>query len=181
MTSNYHIYSSIDEQLPYGFIDLGDREGTYLAYLNGLAIGMPIEIKFTDTKTSEEVKYDCFNVIKLENDFSLNPGKMAGNFRIWFGHKWLFEKDMTNHSYKPEPIYKIVKKVTCPCKDKQIEKTEDTGSYPRYKICESDFDFIKYKLVPFATANKGQPVHFFVNENDKMFFCAFNQLKDGKS
>jgi len=68
---------------------------------NNLQIGTTLDIQFVNTEDdTDTVDYPEYLVLYIENNLSQNVSKMAGIFRIWFGHPWFIYKNTKNHAYE---------------------------------------------------------------------------------
>ena len=148
------IKSSIEDGLPFGFIEINDSDGLLLAQFNNLQVGALVDIVLLNPETGEEgLKFPPFYILQLEGDNSITPNIFAGNFKIWFGHPWFLYKDIKNHAYKPGNNAEIIKKIlrsedrgiAFEVDNKNFDVTDDTSSR-RFKVGETDWDFIQNKI-----------------------------------
>ena len=191
----WHIANHLDDGLPYGYVDFQDRTGDLFAAFEHFQVGASVDITVVNLANMQKRVFPTYRVLKIENDFAIDTSWMAGVVRIWYGHPWFLYKDMTNHAYKPknigEQIKDILKDETRGIKfnderpapppnndfpqlytddmDKNFDRTDDTGKFTRYKIAESDWDFIKNKLLPY-TAIGQLPAHFYTDDSNDMFY-----------
>jgi hypothetical protein len=96
-------------------------------------------------------------VIGVSDDSKTNTRTIQGVITILLAHPWFVYRDMKNHAFKPQRIDELVKemlkdsfrgyKLPDPVGD-NFDKTDDEGREPRYKIQETDYDFITQKLLP---------------------------------
>jgi hypothetical protein len=170
-------YDFLNEGLPYGYFTVNDKSSLYINEFENLQIGARVNIKLENVQDHKDtLTFPTFHILKIEDDFALDPFKFAGTLRVWFGHPWFLFKDDTNHAYNPMNNGKLIKKIL---EDKkrglkfEINKdlfldTDDTGKFSRYKVCESDWDFIKNKVLPFTTIQQLPP----------LFFCSLLKKKE---
>jgi hypothetical protein len=182
--AGFHLYSSIKDGLTYGHFTIFDREGTLFAKFENLQIGTRVLVEIVSTDTSSPVViYPYFYILKIENHCETNPGILAGGIKVWFGHPWLLYKDVKNHAYKPMNNGELIKKILknedrgleIKVIDDNFDKTDDKGIIARYKICETDWDFIQNKVIPY-TAIKQTPAHFFSNDMGEFYLRSFANL-----
>jgi hypothetical protein len=183
--AGFHIYSSIKEGLPYGYIQVLDRDGTLFGKFENIQVGSECFLEVVSIQNGNPVMaYPLFYVLQVENKAEGNVGKIAGNIKIWFGHQWFLLKDTKNHMYKPTNNGKLIKKILenkdrgfeiKVNEDEDFSKTDDKGLIARYKICETDWDFIQNKIMPYTTI-KQQPAHFFCNDMGDFFLKSFKDL-----
>jgi hypothetical protein len=183
--AGFHLYSSINEGLPYGYFKIFDREGTTFSKFENIQTGAECFIEIVSVQNGNPVvEFPLFYVLKVENKMETNIGKIAGYIKVWFGHLWFLLKDTTNHMYKPMNNGKLIKKVL-ENKDRGVEfkidenkhfsATDDKGLISRYKICETDWDFIQNKIIPYTTI-KQLPAHFFCDEMGTFYLKSFKDL-----
>jgi hypothetical protein len=187
--AGFRLITSLDEGLPYGYFQLLDRDASLFAKFENLQIGamVDIEIQSMDDE-SVKVKYPTFYILQIEDDCSLDSSAFAGMIRVWFGHPWFLFKDIKNHAYKPTNNGELIKKIlknedrgmAFDVEDKNFSKTDDTGEIARYKICETDWDFIQNKIMPYTSIGQ-QPAHFFANEQSKFFMKSFKDIYSDNS
>jgi len=170
-----YYYNSIKDGLPYGYFDINDQSGKYMASFENLQIGAEVEINIVDIDS--EVEYPLGkNLVILNSEavFDKKADQFMGIIRVWFGHAWFLYKDVKNHAYQPMNSAKLIEKIL-KSKDRgiafNVEKgaileTDDEGKIARYKVCETDWDFIQNKILPYCAINQ-LPVHFF---NDTITF-----------
>jgi len=180
----FKLYTSIKEGLPYGYITVDDHYSYIMARFENLQIGASIDITLANFADNQEThKYPTFYILQLENDFSANSSRLAGTIRIWFGHAWFLYKNIKNHAYKPMNIAELIKKIlkdedrgmAFEADDDNFDETDDNGKLSRFKISETDWDFIQNKLLPYTTINK-MPAHFFCNDRGEFFLKSFRNL-----
>ena len=110
--------SSISGQLPLGYFDYFDQNGSFLKSYENLSIGTPITFNtYTDSEDKDLKNFKFKNYVILYVE-SLNGEGSSGQFdgikgkiRIWFGHKWYLYKDTKNHAYAPMKNSKLVEKI----------------------------------------------------------------------
>jgi hypothetical protein len=167
----------LDKGLPYGYFHIKDRNSDYINQYENLQIGATVDIVLKNTQDDEDtLTFPTFYLLKVEDDFSTDPSKFAGTIRVWFGHPWFLFKDSNNHAYNPMNHSKLIKKVL-ENEDRGLKfeinkdcfaESDDSGKYSRYKVCETDFDFIRNKIIPFTTIDQLPP----------LFFCSLLKKKE---
>ena len=177
------IKSSIEDGLPFGFIEINDSDGLLLAQFNNLQVGALVDVVLLNPETGEKgLKFPPFYILQLEGDNSITPNIFAGNFKIWFGHPWFLYKDIKNHAYKPGNNAEIIKKIlrsedrgiAFEVDNKNFDVTDDASSR-RFKVGETDWDFIQNKIIPFTTSDL-QPVHFFCSDAGDFYLKSFKNM-----
>lgn len=180
----FKLYNSMSTGLPFGCLTFSDKSGHFFARFENLQVGSIIDLELIDISNDQnKLTYDEMVILLLENDFDLSPSNFAGAIRIWFGHPWLLYKNTKNHCYKAASTTELIKKiVTDEDRGKKFEVidslfdvTDDNGGYPRFKVCETDWDFIQNKLIPF-TAIEEQPAHFYCDELGRFHLSSYKKL-----
>jgi hypothetical protein len=186
--TGFYLYQSINDGLPYGYIDLLDRSSVMINNFENMEIGSNVYITLRNVQNDEEfLKYPVFYLLKIENDFELDPFKFAGTIRLWFGHPWFLFKDSTNHAYNPMNHGKLIQKILEDKtrgiafevnKDKKLFAiSDDSGEYSRYKTCETDWEFIQDKLLPYTSIAQLPPLffcHMYKKKEESVYKFAFN-------
>ena len=116
------------------------------------------------------------------------PGRtstLGGQVRVYLAHPWAVYSDWKNKAWKEgTQISKIVKEIVQQSTgrgfafsgfDLPKSETDDTKGPPRYKLQESEAEFITRKLLPYASLGK-QPMYAFVDEQNKFHFQTFENL-----
>lgn len=169
------IFQDINEGLPYGFFQILDNASEYINKFENLQIGATVDIIIKNTINEEEtLTLPTFYIFKVEDDFSTNFANLAGTIRVWFVHPWFIFKDVYNHAYNPMNNGKLIKKVLndstrglkFEVDDDNFLVTDDSGKYSRYKVCETDWEFIQNKILPYTTSGL-RPVFFYCNLSKK--------------
>lgn len=189
---NFELISSISGQLPIGFMDFFDFDGSFLSSYENISIGTPITFNTLTDSDDEALKrfsFKEFVILQVESiadDSSAGQfDRIKGNIRVWFGHKWYIFKDTKNHAYSPMKNSKLVKKILedktrgVQFKIKKIEDSDDDGRVSRYKTCESDLDFLNNKVIPFSS-HKKLPMYLFCNISNEFTFASFQTLYNQK-
>ena len=185
--------SSISGQLPLGYFDYFDQNGSFLKSYENLSIGTPITFNtYTDSedKNLKNFKFKNYVILYVE---SLNGEGSSGQFdgikgkiRIWFGHKWYLYKDTKNHAYAPMKNSKLVEKILkddtrgISFKIKSLVESDDDGKVSRYKTCETDIEFLNNKVIPFCS-HKKLPMYLFCDISGDFSFSSFTRLYEQKS
>lgn len=183
---NVSITFSLETHLPYGSIILRDEDSSSLRRFN-FAIGSFVYIAYIEcdgnlqATGNTEVKWCPLVITKIFHDNVLSPSELGGFLSFEVSHPWELYRDYKPHAYGNQKISALVKKIigdnsrgmAFSVEDKFIGTTDDKGNCPRYKVNESDYDFILNKLLPYSSIS-GDPVHFFIDENG---YVHFNTLK----
>jgi hypothetical protein len=189
---DFEFVSSISGQLPLGYFDYYDQDGSFLNKYENLSTGTPITFNtVTDSDDKKLKKFNFKNYVIL-NIESLNGqgsagqfDRIKGNIRVWFGHKWYLYKDTKNHAYAPMKNSKLVEKILkddtrgISFKINKIDESDDDGNVSRYKTCETDIDFLNNKIIPFCS-HKKQPMYLFCNISNEFTFSSFQKLYEQK-
>jgi hypothetical protein len=172
-----YIYHFLDTGLPYGYFFIKDRGGKYLHDFENLQLGAKVDITLVDTQeVKNTITFPTFYILKVEDDFAFDPSKFSGSIKVWFGHPWFLFKDTNNHAFDAMNNSKLIKKVL-ESTDRGLKfeinknnflESDDSGKVNRYKVAETDWDFIKNKLIPFSTIQKLPP----------LFYCSLSKKKE---
>jgi hypothetical protein len=185
----FEIESDIKTMLPKGSISYRDSGGLEFSRFWGLAIGSTVDIVLStdedEAGKTNEYEYPTFYVTSVENACENDVSLASGTIVIKFGHPWFVFKDATNHAYKPMRMNDLIKAVLTDksrgCEefkiaaDKFFLKTDDDGSISKYKVAESDLDFIRTKVIPYCSIQQ-QPAHLFCRENGEFLLSTFRKL-----
>lgn len=182
----FEIFSSIYSGLPLGYFEINDGKGSAIIdKFENLQIGSEIKFKIIveEENASPAGDLDNFKLPKcviLYIESQESSDKIAGKFRIWFGHKLFLYKDMRNHAYPPLTNDALVKRVL-ECEDRGFKlelkdsDSVDGEAVSRYKTCESDWEFLMNKVLPTSTY-KGNPMFLFSDLKGDMYFKSFTSL-----
>lgn len=182
--SGLRLYNSIETGLPFGCFYFSDKSGRTFAEFENLQIGAIIDLALISIDDeNNKFEYPEMNILWIENDFELSASQMSGVIKIWFGHPWLIYKNTKNHCYKAASTTELIKKIVLDedrgkkfeIDDSLFEVTDQNGGYSKFKVCETDWDFIQNKLIPF-TAIEEQPAHFYCDENGKFHLSSYKKL-----
>ena len=179
MIEKFVIINSIENGLPYGYMDITDAESRILNPFNNLQIGATLDIKAAydeENPESEDIKKLEITdwVILYVEPYSTHD--QSNVLRVYFGHKMFLYKDMKNHCFEPQTNDKIIKRVledqTRGCKFELEEfDTPDNIPIKRYKTQESDWEFLQNKVVAYS-AYKKTPMYLYSDLNNKFYFKA---------
>ena len=183
---NFSITFSMETHLPYGTIVLRDEDSSSLQKFN-FAIGSFVFATFIESSgtlsgsDNSHVSWCPLVITKIFHDNEIAPSELGGFLTLAVSHPWELFRDYSPHAYGKQKISSLVQKIikddtrgmAFTVKDKFIGTTDDKGNCPRYKVNESDYDFILNKLLPYSSI-AGDPVHFFVDENG---YAHFHSLK----
>lgn len=184
--------SSISGQLPLGYFDYYDQDGSFLSKYENLAVGTPITfntVTDSDDKYLQKFKFKDYVILSVQSLSGKGSAgqfdRIKGNIRIWFGHKWYLFKDTKNHAYAPMKNSKLIEKVLkddtrgVSFKINRIDESDDDGNLSRYKTCETDIEFLNNKVIPFC-AHKKLPMYLFCNISNEFTFSSFSKLYEQK-
>lgn len=184
--------SSISGQLPLGYFDFYDQDGSFLKKYENLSVGTPITFEtYTDSESKDLKDFKLKNYVVLQVQSLNGEGsagqfdKIKGNIRVWFGHKWYLYKDTKNHAYAPMKNSKLIEKVLkddsrgVSFKINKIDESDDDGKVSRYKTCETDIEFLNNKIIPFCSYKK-LPMYLFCNIIGEFSFRSFLKLYEQK-
>lgn len=186
------LYSAIDSTLPVLTFKIEDSSGKDYADFK-FYVGAHIDVVLYDknapttkkgnSDAKASTKYTRFVVTRIFNGFEASPSSLGGFIQIWCTQAWAFYANYKGRIYKPQKISSIIKEV---CKgaheyaritveDDNFVDSTDLGRTPRYKICESEVDFINTKLLPFVDIGNSNPF-FFVNSKGAAHLSSFTEM-----
>ena len=182
----------IDDVYPKGKLTLSDQSGELLSEYKGLEIGAIVSIGVVEESQAKsplakigvsQGMYFCNLLVAAVAEIPSDPVGMKGNIEILLVHPWAFYKDFDNHLYNGVQNSEIIKNILksnargikIQVKDKWIESSDDDGKTPKYKICESDFDFITKKVLPYTTINQS-PALFWIDEKNRAHLHGIENL-----
>lgn len=184
----FELYSSMYSGLPIGFFEVADAKGrAVIDGFDNLQVGAIVDLKLTSNNDLGEEMNDFqltdFVILKHEIiNQDENDTNVAGNLRVWFGHRLFLYKDMQNHAYPPLKNNDIVKRVLesedrgFSIKIKQEDMDADDGvAVSRYKCNESDWEFLQRKVVRYASSEK-QPLFLFCDIKQRFYFKSFKSM-----
>lgn len=178
---SFSLSASIASSFPGAELVLDDPEGKFLAAL-GIKPGNLIGILAApggqgDIQTTSNAIFTfcAMRVVGINNpgvfkSFSdqAQLGSLGGDFRLQLAHQWLIQSDWSNHAYTGKSS-EIINKIITQGKrgfdfpKVSIDPTDDNGDMVRYKIAESEAQFIHRKILPYTTIQK-QATYSFVDE-----------------
>lgn len=171
------IYNSLENGLPFGYMDIIDPESKTLEKFENLQIGSQLDLKlaYDEGSVGEQVKN-----IKIEDWVLLRTkalNKQEGKdstLRLIFGHKMFLYNDQTNHCFEAQSNDRIIKRVledrTRGCKfELKYADVPDNEPIKRYKTLESDWEFLKNKVVAFSSYKK-TPMYLYSDLNSNFYF-----------
>lgn len=184
----FHLYSSIYSGLPLGYFDLVDSEGdNFIDSLENLQVGVSVKFKLvTDGEDDDSIDSDFelkdYVIIKIEIIGEEDADKPSGVVRVWFGHKLFLYKDMANKAYPPLDGLSLIKQVLSDESrgfridiDNSNFDNVDCAKINRYKVMESDWEFLQKKVVPYCLSNK-LPVFLYSNIKNELFLRSFKSM-----
>jgi hypothetical protein len=177
--------SDIFEVLPHGFIRYWDTDGHTLAEYPGLSVGSSVTMKVTGEAQDEGTVVDFPEM--MVGDLKLNDAAdtsvFSGDLQIEFVHPWVLLRDPTPHAYEAMNNADLIKKILkdqargreWPVDDAKFIKTDDDGTYPRYKSAETDYDFLIEKVLPYTAASQ-MPVHLYCDDGGDFWLRTLKEL-----
>jgi len=171
------IYNSLENGLPFGYMDIIDPESRTLTQFENLQVGSQLDLKVAYDEGSVGSNVEKLNiedwVLLRTQAINDSPGKDS-TLRIIFGHKMFLYKDQTNHCFEAQSNDKIIKRVledkTRGCDFKLVHADiPDNEPIKRYKVLESDWEFLKNKVVAFSSYKK-TPMYLYADLNSNFYF-----------
>ena len=181
---DFCLISDIHDILPRGFLHYWDTDGKFLAEFAGISQGSTVSIKVTGEDDDEDTEVEFLEMavqdVTLED--SADSSTLSGNLIISFVHPWMFLMDTSCHAYEALNGTDLIKKVLAdgnrgrewPVKDENFSKTDDNGSYSRYKD-EGDLDFLVEKVLPYCSIDQ-RPAHLYCDEFGDFWLKSFTDL-----
>lgn len=173
---NFELVCDEETHLPKAILKLNDRTGDKLSEFYGLQIGTTVKVGVVENDPAAESRYATLFTDLIIASLSVevqDETAMNGMLQILLVHPWFFFKDYTSHAYLGKSNADIIKGLLTDSTnrgfkfpdiiDSLFDKSDETGSIPRYKCLESDYDFIMNKLLPYTTIN-GKPPIFWIDE-----------------
>jgi hypothetical protein len=200
----FKIFASIFSQYPTGELILADPDGRILSNF-AIRPGTILRIVATDMSAAmapgatpaaatPEVPFTRMIIVGVENrdredDPGIEPlegaktGPLGGNITVHLAHPWAVLNDNSNHAYQKR-VSEIIKGIATSAvrgfsfDGANIRTTDDSGAIVRYKLQETESEFILNKLLPYATINS-HASYAFVDErnvlNLQSFLTMYNQ------
>lgn len=169
----FQFVCDIDDGYPKGVLTLNDKSGEILSRFEGLEIGSKVQFVAVDRVKNTEDKNPaiafCELMVASVAEIPSDTQTIHGNIELLLVHPWEFFKDYSNHAYNGLQNSQIIKNILesdargFKFKDMFISSSDDDGKQPRYKCCESDYEFIKNKLLPYTTIG-GAAAMFWIDE-----------------
>lgn len=169
----FQFVCDIDDGYPKGILTLNDKSGEILSRFEGLEIGSKVQFVAVDRVKNTEDKNPaiafCELMVASVAEIPSDTQTIHGNIELLLVHPWEFFKDYSNHAYNGLQNSQIIKNILesdargFKFKDMFISSSDDDGKQPRYKCCESDYEFIKNKLLPYTTIG-GAAAMFWIDE-----------------
>jgi hypothetical protein len=186
---DFKVIADVYEVIPHGYFTYKDADGQFFSQFYGLSIGTPVDITVLSEpedpngKSKEKFEYPTFYITEIKNNCSTDSGKFAGNITVYFSHPWQLLKDVKNHAYQPMNSTELIKKVLqdesrgekFTINQANFTKTDDSGKYSRYKVNETDFDFLMNKVLPYSSINQN-PAHLYCDEKGDWWLRSFKEL-----
>jgi len=166
----------------------GDNEASSSSNNNSLqstiSAAVPSILGDIGKKDDKMITYTPFVITDLFEDVK-NTEALDGELYINFAHPWSIYTDFTNHAYPGMQVSELIRKVVEESQRgfnmavdvKNYEDSSDSGSQPRYKICESDYEFITNKLLPYAQINDAA-AYFFIDDIGVSYLQSFKTMFD---
>lgn len=182
--TEFEFVSSEDRDYPMGILKISDPNGTTLAHFNGLEAGAKVEISFYST--GDQFDWSVADLVVASFSVPISDlSSYGGEINILLTHPWQLYKDYSAHAYKGKSHSKIIKGLLedssqrgfkfDEINDDNFLDSDEKGTIPRYKCMESDFDFIKNKLLPYTTV-KGESPIFWVDEYNSPHLNSFTNM-----
>jgi len=157
----------------FKFNDIQGHFSEYLSFINGT------KIKITYGTTEEY--FPCEYVItknSIPDQQSMHS--FGGISEISLIHYYAFNQSKKSFAYKDE-ISSIIKKLTQAFQDKNIDVTENKGTW--YQSLITDADFMEHYLLPFAYSSSASktPFFLFIDSNNTFNFQSYNSLFSKKA
>ena len=189
----FSLSSSIFSSYPGAELVIDDPEGKFLASLaikpgNLIGIlsapGAQGEIQPVSTTT---FSFCPLRVVGINNPGVFKShseqaqlGSIGGDFRLQLAHQWILESDWSNHAYTGSNS-SIISNMLSQGKrgfafsNISIDNSDDKGDIVRYKIAESEAQFIHRKLLPYTTI-QSQATYSFVDETGGFHLHSFEGM-----
>lgn len=188
---SFEYLCSRDEDYPKAILKIRDDAGTKLSQFYGLAIGTSMRVAVVDpviasaskaTKADSEMKFCELKIASIGTVFT-DANKLSGILQILAVHPWAFFKDFTSKVYQGKPNSEYIKTImksdargwAFDVDESYIDSSDEDGIQPRYKTYESDFDFIKNKLLPNTLISKNPPI-FWIDELNRPRLTTFSNM-----
>jgi len=178
----------IDTGFPKAIFVINDKSGEKLSRFYNLAIGSVVRFSVVDeiegqTNPSRALNKFCELRISAIGDAFENMSRLTGAIQILAVHPWEFFKEHSSKIFhdkcNSEIILDILGKSGRSWEfniDRDlIEQSDESGSQPRYMVCESDKDFILNKILPNTLINRDPPI-FWIDEVNRPHLTTFNNL-----
>ena len=190
---SFSLSASIFSSFPGSELVLNDPEGRFLAALGvkpGNLIGILAapggqgEIQPTSPST---FAFCPMRVVGINNpgvfkSFSdqAQLGSLGGDFRLQLAHQWILQSDWSNHAYAGKNSSILNSLITQGKRgfafpSVSIDPSDDAGDIVRYKIAESEAQFIHRKILPYTTIQK-QASYSFVDEVGGFHLHSFESM-----
>ena len=180
-----HIEFSIENGLPFGWMDILDQDGTFLAEFENFQIGTNIDLKtkYDDDKVSEDIKnleIKDWVILKILTLSSGGQNIKESIIRIYFGHRMFLYRDMDNHCYPAQPANELIRTILADkrrgCSFNLVEDEKpDSSPVKRYKINESDWEFLQNKVVNYCDY-KLTPLYLYADLNSNFYFKSLSTM-----
>jgi len=182
----FKVSTSIYTSYPIAEMIINDNEGRMNAMLT-IKPGNFIQFNFQDVDSGANYQLTPFVVSGIEqvghSEGLPNSGKMAslgGMVKIHMCHPWEIYTDWSDQAFDTN-ISSIVSDLANQAKkgwsfsSVKVDKTDDSQGTIRYKLQESETEFILNKLLPYATIDH-QAVYTFVNEKNEFHLHDFASM-----
>ena len=180
-----HIEFSIENGLPFGWMDILDQDGSFLAEFENFQIGANIDLKtkYDDDKVSEDIKnleIKDWVILKVLTLASGGQNIKESIIRVYFGHKMFLYRDMTSHCYPAQPANELIRTILADkrrgCAFNLVEDEKpDSSPVKRYKINESDWEFLQNKVVNYCDY-KLTPLYLYSDLNSNFYFKSLSTM-----
>lgn len=187
--SEVAIFSSLQDGLPFGYIDFNDTKGDLLAAFDGFQVGASVDLKpISNDEEKEQGKevnlIEDWVVLRVVTEDTQQTSHGACIVRVYIGHKMFLFKDQKNHCYEEQELDKLVSRILsdqtrgCSFSLAYTDKP-DNGKHVRYKTNESDWEFLKNKIVSIASYKK-TPIYLYSDFYNKFYFKSIASMYSTK-
>jgi len=182
MVMDFYIEVSVKYAYPRGILILKDNDGSLLAQLKqriGTIVNVSVcesddveTVEATGKSSAVDKKEFCdLCIVGIRDDCGFNLDSAGGNFTLILMYPWALFKDYTNHAYAAMTASELIKKVVkdtgrgykIAISDDDVDATDDSGKYPKYKIGQSDDEFLVKNVLPFCSVNLN-PAYMFIDD-----------------
>ena len=178
LIEKFVICNSLENGLPFGYMDVVDNDSILLSKFENLQIGASVDIKAsydegTVSDTVKDLKIEDWVILRVQS-IGNNRNSKSSTLRVYFGSKMFLYNDNTNHCFEPMTndllVRQILKDKTRGCEFRLVyADAPDNTPIKRYKIQESDWEFLKNKVEAFSSYKK-TPMYLYSDLNSNFYF-----------